>query len=492
MVIQKYKNGAVSLVAVMFGTLVMSLICISFLNAMRSGLAQNVSYTTSMAAYDSAMSGMSDTEIAIDWCKRFPNGHAGMGFTKSDCDVILRTRFNSCTQTIRAVANVVGIPVNTEGGGVRGVVNTDSNQFYTCISIEPLNDVYRGRLDNQNPVATIPLGATDANGNSAQVRKVGIYWYRQGTPRTFNANSSASQSCGTFIFGHQTSQNNRVPGLCAGKYMTEQSLTNEAPIIGVEISQLPTSFHMNQLISDNDGLRTNHGFMMLAPTSSGATHTFANNQENGVNMNFVGSSDHALQSPNAARCDNGRYNSETNQDGAFRCGALIDIPEPRGGGNRDLSFSFLRLSLPHLETEPADFEVRYYDANGRELRFTETQFDVSVQGYTGGRVRRVQAFIGGVMGAIQDIIPDYSAVATEAEIRKCIDSNGRAANCGAADDGARNEATYEFGFQNWQDRLVCNYHYYTGRDERGNPFTIPSLPACDFLTLPTTVTNSMP
>jgi hypothetical protein len=478
---RNYRNGGVSLIAVIFGTMVMSLICLSFINNMRSGLSQNVAYTTSQAAYDSAITGMNDAHIAINDCKRFPNGNSALGFSANDCAVILRSRHSNCNQTIQAVANVVGIPP--------GVVNSDSNQFYTCISIDPLDEVYKGRLEAQNPIATIPLGATDSNGNAAQVRKVGIYWYRRGTPRVYNPDSSANQSCGTFIFGSEAAMNNRVPGLCAGRYLTAASLANEAPIIGVELSQLPTTYNMGNLISDNDGLRTNHGFMMLAPTASGASHTFANTQVNGVNRNFAGSADHALQSPAAARCDNGRYNSTTNTDGEFRCGALIDIPEPRGGGNRDLSFSFIRLSLPHLETEPADFEIRYYDANGNELRFTETQFEVAVQGKAGDRVRRLRGFIGGVRGTLNDILPDYSAVIDgSAEVRKCIDSNGGNANCGANDDGPRNEATYESTLIDWEYRLTCSYRFYTGQNELGNQITTsyeganPNLPACNFTT----------
>ena len=504
----KFRNGGVSLVAVIFGTMVMSLICLSFISNMRSGLAQNVSYTTSMAAYDAAVTGMNDAQLAINECRKYPNGNSRYGFTAADCAVILRN-VRGCSETIQAIAKVTGIPVNTEGGGVRGVVNTESNQFYNCVRIEPLRDVYRGRLDSHNPVATIPLGAINSSGNEAQVGKVGIYWYRNSETTTFNAVSSANTACGAAgytnnhaLFGYDTASNNRVPGLCAGKYLLNSRETNEAPIIGVELSQLSTSFRVSNLISDNDGLTTNQGFMMLAPTRTRNNHLYRNEQSGGVNMNFVGSADHALQSPNAARCNNTAYTGTTNngnEEGNYRCGVLIDLPQPRGGGNRNLDHSYIRLSLPHLETEAADFEIRYYDTNGNELRFTETQYAVSVQGWTGDRVRRLSGFIGGLHTSYGDILPDYSAVAHGSQINKCIDSDGRTVGCEASSSGSQNEASYESRRDDWEDRLVCRYDFYTGNDARGNPIQTrysgsgaSSLPSCEFPALPPVVNTPFP
>ena len=471
----KYRNGGVSLVAVIFGTLVMSLICLSFINAMRSGLAQNVSYTTSMAAYDAANTGMTDAHIAINECIKHRNGNPQFGFTRADCDDILRNQ-RDCATTIRAISKVVGIPINTENGGVRGVVNTDSNQFYTCVRIEALTTAYRGRLDSQNPIATIPLGAVTADGNEAQVAKVGISWYRNTITSTYDVNSSANTACSSSaIYGFDGDLNNRVSGLCAGKYLLHTRTTNEAPIIGVELNQSSANYRVSSLISDNDGLTTNHGFMMFAPTRTRNTHIYRNVQNGGVNMNFVGSADHALQSPNAARCNNTTYNpatggSTSSQTEQFKCAALIELPQPRGGGNRDLAFSYIRLSLPHLENEAADFEIKYYDANGNELRFAETQYAVSVQGWTGDRVRRLSGFIGGVRNARSDILPDYSAVSSgSAEIRKCVDSAGRSVGCEYSSSSSYNEAAYESRRDDWEDRVVCHYNYYSGNDAKGNP-----------------------
>jgi hypothetical protein len=212
-----------------------------------------------------------------------------------------------------------------------------------------------------------------------------------------------------------------------------------------------------------------------------------------------------LQSPNAARCNNTTYNPATGgstsaQTEQFKCAALIELPRPRGGGNRDLAFSYIRLSLPHLETEAADFEIKYYDVNGNELRFAETQYAVSVQGWTGDRVRRLNGFIGGVRNTQSDILPDYSAVSRgNTQITKCIDSNGSAVGCEQSSSGSYNEAAYESRRDDWEDRMVCNYSFYSGNDARGNPIltrysgsNATSLPACNFPALPGSVTNPFP
>ncbi len=117
---KNYRNGGVSIVAVIFGTIVMSLIALSFLAQMRSGLTQNAMYTASQAAYDAAMTGVMDTQLAISECRRNPG--TGSSQRAIDCHAILSGNDNCDAGTIAAIERVIF-------GGIRGgVVDTNSNQ----------------------------------------------------------------------------------------------------------------------------------------------------------------------------------------------------------------------------------------------------------------------------------------------------------------------------------------------------------------------------
>ena len=166
------------MVAVLFATVVMSLIVISFIRAMNSGLSQNVMYTTSQSVYDAAVTGLSDVQRVISECRRNPgNINSPLNDHRyGDCRAILLgdlsrmpSGFSSCQQTIIAVERIL-FPNNPEKqnptADTIGVINSDSdfnsNQSYTCIAIEPNAKSYQGTLNTGSDDGTIiPISTVD-------------------------------------------------------------------------------------------------------------------------------------------------------------------------------------------------------------------------------------------------------------------------------------------------------------------------------------------
>jgi hypothetical protein len=96
----------------------------------------------------------------------------------------------------------------------------------------------------------------------------------------------------------------------------------------------------------------------------------------------------------------------------YNCSTFIKLPNPRGKGNnsRNPDYSFIRLSLPYVESD-VRFEISFHSNNttvsNSALNMQATQYLVSVNGKTGERVRRTETYIGGMSN--DAIIPLWSA-----------------------------------------------------------------------------------
>jgi hypothetical protein len=478
---RNFRNGSVSLVAVLFGTVVMSLIVISFIRAMNSGLAQNLMYTTSQAAYDAAITGLNDSQFAISECRRNPGSASDLNSQRyKDCLLILQGGNDAdatCERMMEAVKNVIGI---TEAG----VVDSESNQKYTCLEIKPSTVSLRGELRGSGGAVHVPI-LTAGDGEVEWVRVL----YGRGMNAASSPSASAGSPCSGNIYGFEQTLQNRANLLCNGKFFKNAGSSTELVAVSFELKQTAASFDLD----DTGGSRadqTNHGYLALSPTANPAANTpnvknigntlVTVSGEDKVRVGLAGSADKANNSPAPVYCKSGAFESERSDKMKFDCETFIKLPNPIDSVSRDELASFISLSLPAAEN-PTSVDMSFYAAGvnenspGSRVDMGEIQYEVYVQGQTGDRVRRIMAYVGGINGS-RDIIPKWSAGITGGGIIKCdnaVNANTvdltNSGNC--KDEDAEGKIIDEYA--NFTDYVICEHQFYT-RDRFGNDVNKPA------------------
>jgi hypothetical protein len=488
---KKYKNGSVSMVAVLFGTTVMSLICISFIKAITSGQVQNNMYTQSETAYDASITGINDTQLAISECLNGSDITQGSDKYKA-CRVLLNSdysgiggSFNECQKTIIAVENLLFgktlTPATDEEKAKIGVIDEESNQSYNCITIEASNKSYQGIIRNGNDDSVvIPIPTKDAN--------YALISYGVGMKKptgTTNTPLSLTGICGINTYGVDKSLMNRANNLCSGKNFIKSSTSDtDFPTIGFEISQISSDFSINDM-TDNSGDTTNAGYLMLAPSAGILSRQTIKNEldvDSGIRVGLAGSVDKANNSPVSINCRHLSSGYALFTGGTkYNCSTDIKLPSPQGGTERNPDNSFIRLTMPSVEmTDGVQFEVSFHEQNtsgnpSTVIKMDRTQYLVSVNGKTGERVRRTEAYIGGMSN--DAIVPLWSASVGNGGITKCGENaSNKSEDCSNEPTEVKIKRTYT----NFTDFYVCENKYYTGKVANENEqHTTPTL-KCDF------------
>lgn len=138
----KNLRGAVSLFVVIFATLLITVITVSFIRIMVTGQQEATSSDLSQSAYDSAQSGVEDAKRAIMNYKK-----SCVGSNSSACQSISSDVCN------KAVINLAGVTESSDG---KIAVGDNADQYYTCVKIAMDTDDYEGFLA-RNSSKLIPL-----------------------------------------------------------------------------------------------------------------------------------------------------------------------------------------------------------------------------------------------------------------------------------------------------------------------------------------------
>jgi hypothetical protein len=116
--------------------------------------------------------------------------------------------------------------------------------------------------------------------------------------------------------------------------------------------------------------------------------------------------------------------------------------------------------MPSVEmTDGVQFEVSFHQQNASGepstvIKMDRTQYLVSVQGKTGERVRRTQAYIGGMSN--DAVVPTWSA-SVKSGIKKC----GTGATQTTTDCTPLSDAEVKRTYSNTTDYFICTHHYLT-------------------------------
>lgn len=324
----KTKNGATSMYIVIFTTLLLSVITVSFIRLMTSDANNTVNDDLSISAYDSALAGIEDAKIALT---KYHNcidqgATASASASVGSCGRIIYEiqkgiSENSCDTISLALGRTTSTdpqPVTIQETSTTSNAGDSSNmlQAYTCVTVtEDLTD-YRGTLTSENRTATVPLRTKDYK----EVKAIKIMW-------------------------HENSMTNKTQ---LGANTLPSYNSNLVPALLVDYYQTASSFTIGQL-STRQGDNVDHGQILLAPykVNTSSTTQVLNTLSR---TDVIGLAD-KLDNPTAqVECTNA----------SFMCTAIINLPVPIGTSSfdgRNESTFFLRLSLPYANASGTTFSV---------------------------------------------------------------------------------------------------------------------------------------
>jgi hypothetical protein len=287
------KKGLASFYVVIFTTLILTVIVLSFIRIMVSDIQRANNEDLSQSAYDSALAGIEDTKAQLLSCIKAAGGST--------------SAINECVSKFSQTCEEFQ---RTNGGSVQ-VGDSNANQSYTCVLVTSNLEDYRVGLNDGRRTTVVPL---DPN-----ARKITVEWY---TPSNNSSNSS---------------------GLLNSNYPTlyPKSKATVPPIISA------------QLIVNNE----DRGMAVLYPVSSGGNvvndngidyseATFINGYENGGNQTVA---------PQRINCDLSKdfgCNARIVRSDAVSDNTFLILNLPYGGSNTDIKIQqYFNVNDP----TPTDF-----------------------------------------------------------------------------------------------------------------------------------------
>ncbi len=311
--VRKYKeSGVVSLFAVLFTTLILTVMTIGFIRIMLQEQRQAMNQDLSQSAYDSAVSGVEDAKRALRACLQQGTGLAA-------CNAIN----NHKCSTIQD-AGIVSSNSDSETTIVSGTSkDTSLNQAYTCVVVQTITDDYLGNvLDGQSSL--VPLKATGA------FNKIVIEWMHK------------DDGTGSYAGGGVANITAPVTSGTLGALPPRSGWATSAPALMRVLAVLPAQPDTVAL-ADLDGPTASTAF--LWPSVTGASiNEVKVDTITGIGTARATSSGGALTQPVVVACSNNLYTS-----GGYACRATLTMPAgqsvPAGS-----TVAFLRLNSLYHDT----------------------------------------------------------------------------------------------------------------------------------------------
>lgn len=340
---QQEQRGAVSLFIVVFTTLLMIIITVSFIQLMLKDQQQATVSDLSQSAYDSALAGVEDAKrlLLLDQQCRTNNPPPNV----SCDDITAALGSNECN----TVARILGGSATGETIVKQDDIDDDLNQAYTCVKIDPSTDDYKGSL-KINESTVIPLRSTTA------FDKVRISWFIQ-------------KDIGT------TSQTVNFPSTGPNKVLPPINSNGSAKwaadnpaLLRTQLMQTGDSFKL----SDFDA--SNAHTLFLYPAENGST-----------DLSF---SLDARRTPSAPpNTPPELADCKVNFAETYACSVEITLPDPVNGnaGNRS---AMLRLSALY---NGAHYKIEMLSSAGAIQPFDRVQSEVDSTGRASDVFRRVKS-----------------------------------------------------------------------------------------------------
>lgn len=326
-----YSKGAVSIFVVVFTTLLITVVTVSFARLMLREQQRASNNDLSQSAYDAALAGVEDAKRALTkYNQLIANG-----------DPSAPTDLNNCT----AVPSLLGIsPSNDVAVG-----SADLQQAYTCVKINLQTNDYIGEA-SADQTQVIPLKAVGS------FNRVRVEWFSR---------DDVSQSTAV-----------NVPPNVPDSPLSAQASwpRNRPPVLEAQLIQTGSQFSLEQFDSTRTGPnQSNTNTLFLYPKETDA----------GTHVDFF--SDVRYDSdnrPTGAQC----HRDITSR--FYACSIDITLPGPMGGGSRQNVY--LRLTPRYNATH---YRVVMLDGATTIRPFDGVQPQVDSTGRANDLFRRVSARI---------------------------------------------------------------------------------------------------
>ncbi|MBC7868846.1 hypothetical protein H7X69_01540 [Candidatus Saccharibacteria bacterium] len=336
------QNGAVSLFIVIFTTLLVTIITVSFVRIMLSDQRQATAADLSLSAYDSAQAGVEDAKRALlDYQSECASGDA------SRC-TNAHTLINSidCNQSLsRVVSYVPGQEVLVQQNSSDG--SAALQQAYTCVKITTQTDDYAGILD-QDDTKLVPLTGVSS------FDSVRLEWF------------SAKNLQGTSTVVDVPLVSASPPLISQSDWTTTRP--NRPSLMRTQLIQFGDAFTLSDFDNINASSQSNANTLFLYPsTIVDSPKTFVSD------VRKV-----ASPGPTQIHCQSSLGS------GGYACSATISLPTPINAGSRT---AYLRLTSLYKE---ANYRVTLLAA-GATVKFNGVQPQIDSTGRANDLFRRVQS-----------------------------------------------------------------------------------------------------
>lgn len=364
---RKYQSGAVSLFVVIFATLLITVVTVSFLRLMINDQNQASSNDLSQSAYDSAQAGVEDAKRALlryqaicseegdAVCDQLGTAIENATCNEAITDVIPAADIEQLDATAASRTGEVKIQQSESSGDLK------LDQAYTCVKIQLLTDDYVGSLASSESKLVPLIGKN--NDGTTDFDTVTLEW--------FTAEDIGSASSGSY--------NVSLTGAAAPQplYATSNWPTNRPPVMRTQLMQFGSSFTLDSFDSVNAGQsNTNTVFMYPSSASAAATESFTAIDTRKSSAGGDIPIDGSTFSPRTASCQ------ASLASGGYACKTVFTLPTPVGGGDRT---AFLRVSALYNQTH---FRVTM-SKSGSATQFNGVQPEIDSTGRANTLFRRV-------------------------------------------------------------------------------------------------------
>lgn len=352
------QRGGVSLFIVIFSTLLITVLTLSFIRLMVRDQQQASDSDLSQSAYDSATSGVEDAKRALLryqqlGCENDPTG--------SNACKQLTGAFNSGSCYTLQNTGIVGVPTASVETPIETTTSGSQtmNQAYTCVTVNMDTPNYVGTLKAGNSTI-VPLTTADS------LSSIELSWF------TYDDFSGSVPSANRTV---SLEANPNTPLYAAGGSKTNTWPKNRPSVVRAQLMQFADSGFTLSDFDNESGNKSDANTLFLYPLSVGATDTSFLNDTRRDSAN----------SPVVVNC-----NPSSLLTRIYACTEKISLPDPINGGVSPNRKAYLRLSALYNDMH---YQVKLINDKGAYTTFNDVQPSVDSTGRANDLFRRVQSRI---------------------------------------------------------------------------------------------------
>lgn len=350
----KHYPGAVSLFVVIFATLLISVVTVSFIRLMLSDQRAATTLDLSQSAYDSAQAGVEDAKRALLRYQTICSGGDAAA-----CNAVLADiTSGDCNRSLNNIVDVSGDEVQVQQSSGDAALD----QAYTCVLVTLDTPDFLGVMQSDE-AKLIPLNA------NRSFNAVTIEW--------FSNDDLTSTNYSVDVPSINASSSLPLLAQGAGGWTS-----NRPPILRAQLIQVGSSFNLSDF--DSTGVaESNANTLFLYPVRTGGASS--------IGFSTFDQRRSPTSEPQRVNCKTSLVG------GGYACTATLTLPNPVGGGDRT---AFLRL-LPYYN------KTNYRVSLSNNALFDAVQPEIDATGRANDLFRRVKARVE--MQDVNFAYPDATA-----------------------------------------------------------------------------------